>query len=115
MNKKLSRSLVAGATALAVGFGGAAVAPTATAQLPTINLPAESSKVPALPATPTLQALDLNTASALVTLFSVLGTVAWIARLAYEYNFLVAHGTIKAPRIDGYPASSSELQGLLKF
>ena len=97
MRSSLSRSVVAISTALALATAGTT---------PTTG--AESS----LSGTSVRQTDNGSADSEIATVFgwitTALGTAAWIAELAYAYNFLIAHGTIQGTPIPGIPSTSSE-------
>lgn len=101
MRSSLTRSFLAAATVCAVAVSGTAVAG------------AEDS-VTTVPETAVRQAADAD-GSAAGTVYtavgwtlSALGIAAWIAEIAYAYNFLVRHGTIQGTLIPGLPSASSD-------
>lgn len=98
MRSTLSRSFLAAATACAVAVSGTTVA-----------LADEAAPAPE---TAVRQTADGSAAAtvyeAVGWTLTALGIAAWIAEIAYAYNFLVRHGTIQGNLIPNFPSASSD-------
>ncbi|MCI6207001.1 MAG: hypothetical protein SPK00_09920 [Corynebacterium glucuronolyticum] len=98
MRSALSRSFLAAATACAVAVSGTTVA--------------VADEVPAASVTTARQTADGSAAQSVYEIvgwtLTAVGLAAWIAEIAYVYNFLVRHGTIQGNLIPNFPSASSD-------
>jgi len=97
MRSTLSRSFLAAATACAVAVSGTTVAVADDV---------------AAPETAVRQTADGSAAGTVYEIvgwtLTAVGLAAWIAEIAYAYNFLVRHGTIQGNLIPNFPSASSD-------